>query len=347
MVSDPLPGSIFRSLVHFAPDGILVVDRSGTIVFANAQAEALFGYSREELAGMPVEALMPERFRIGHQDLRAGYTRAPRPRPMGSRMALSARRRDGSEFPVEISLAPVYTDDGALVSAIVRDVTEQRELEEERRDLLAEAEIERERNRIAADLHDGVMQAMYSVGLQLTSFLRRAASLSDEERERVSAAIEGLDRAISDVRKYVQDLHPAEFDGDLGSSLEELVDTVQATSGIEVSFTCDPELPELVPAAAFELFLIAREALSNVQRHSGATSAAVSLEVHGDALDLRIRDDGAGFDTSLPPAEEHFGLRNMRRRADAVGARLTIESTPDTGTEVCVRVPLGDRSRPD
>ncbi|MGE0230033.1 MAG: PAS domain S-box protein [Dehalococcoidia bacterium] len=203
----PLPGSVFRSLVHFAPDGFLVVGRDGVIIFANAQSEGLFGYSREELIGSPVERLLPERFRADHVELRSRYARAPRPRPMGSRMELKARRRDNSEFDVEISLAPVYTDDGMLVSVTVRDVSEQRDLESERRHLLAEAEIERERNRIAGDLHDGVMQAMYSVGLQLTSFLHDANAVTPEERERITTAIQELNGAIGDVRRYVQDLH--------------------------------------------------------------------------------------------------------------------------------------------
>ena len=191
-MSNPLPGSVFQSLIHFAPDGFLVVDRAGMVVFANAQAEVLFGYSREELMGTPVERLIPERFRASHLDLRGRYSRVPRARSMGTGLALKARRRDGSEFDVEISLAPVYTDEGLLVSVTVRDVTEQRELEEERRRLLGATQIERERDRISADLHDGVMQTMYSVGLLLTNFLYETPTLTDGERGRIDDAIKEL-----------------------------------------------------------------------------------------------------------------------------------------------------------
>lgn len=338
MVSNPLPGSVFQSLIHFAPDGFLVVDRAGMVVFANAQAEVLFGYSREELMGTPVERLIPERFRASHLDLRGRYSRVPRARSMGTGLALKARRRDGSEFDVEISLAPVYTDEGLLVSVTVRDVTEQRELEEERRRLLGATQIERERDRISADLHDGVMQTMYSVGLLLTNFLYETPTLTDGERGRIDDAIKELNQAIGDVRQYVSDLHPAEFNGDLRSSLDALVRLFTDSSTASFSFSGDLDTTHLEPAVAFELFLLAREALSNVQRHAEASSVVVVLDEEDDGLVLKVEDDGVGFDlANAPPG--HFGLRNMRRRADALGAQLELLSSPGSGTVVCVHVP--------
>lgn len=336
----PLPTLVFQSLVHFAPDGFLVVDRDGKIVFANSQSETLFGYSREELTGFPVERLIPERFRGGHAGLRASYARTPRARPMGSGLALKARRRDNSEFDVEISLAPVYTDDDMLVSVTVRDVTDQREVENDRRHLLAEAEIERERNRIAGDLHDGVMQAMYSVGLQLTSFLHDEETLTEDGKHRINAAIHELNQTIGDVRRYVQDLHPAEFDGDLCSSLDDLTRLFTTTSGIHASFVSDLDACELQPAVGFELFLLAREALSNVRRHAEASNVVVALHDQGETLLLKIRDDGVGFDTQGETPMAHYGLRNMRTRAQAVGAGFELESAPGDGTEVRVQVPV-------
>lgn len=341
VMNRPLPGSVFQSLVHFAPDGFFVVDRDGVIVFANAQAETLFGYSREDLVGLPVERLLPERFRARHVDHRVSYARTPRARPMGSRMALKARRRDNSEFDVEISLAPVYTDDTMLVSVTVRDVTDQREAENERRHLLAKAEIEGERNRIAGDLHDGVMQAMYSVGMQLTSFLYDASALTHEERGRINAAIGELNQAIGDARRYVQDLYPAEFDGDLRTSLEDLTRLFAATSGIETSFVSEP-LCELKPAVGFELFLLAREALSNVRRHAEASNLLVKLDQEQEVLSLTIRDDGVGFDSRAAVSDGHLGVRSMRRRADAAGARIEFGSAPGAGTEIRVQVPCAD-----
>ncbi len=469
MEREQLPNSIFRALVHFAPDGFLVVDASGEIVFANVQAEVLFGYVREELIGMPVEQLIPQRLRSTHESHRDDYRRDPKPRAMGSRIALVARRRDGSELPVEVSLAPVYSDDTMYVSAtvrdvaerrameevvrqseeryrllaehavdvvyrltlkpfphvdyispsvfaltgyqpeefyadpelmhriahpddlalfnrfltepdtlahpvllrsihrdghivwheqrfspvhdfsgavvgiegIARDVTEQRLLEEERRLLLAEAEIERERDRISADLHDGVMQTMYSVGLRLSSVLRQWSNLSDEQRAEIGETVQHLDSAIGDIRRYIQDLQPLSFNGDLGDSMAELVDMFGATSGITTSCECAPEAHALDTEQAIALFLLAREALSNIRRHSQAQAVDVRIDHQEGSLVLRVVDDGVGFDvTSVDASSGHFGLRNMETRARSAGGQLEIESAPGKGTTVRVTVPI-------
>jgi PAS domain S-box-containing protein len=120
----------FRELLEAAPDAIIEVDREGHIALLNRVTETLFGYSREELLGMNVDALLPDALRAGHQAHRAEYHAQPGTRPMGGDMVLSARRKDGHEIPVEISLSPVQTDDGFRVTAIIRDVTDRRMAEE-------------------------------------------------------------------------------------------------------------------------------------------------------------------------------------------------------------------------
>ncbi|MBB2942248.1 hypothetical protein FB565_001961 [Actinoplanes lutulentus] len=155
----------FQGLLEAAPDAIVGVACDGRITLFNAQAERLFGYSRSELLGLPIEVLVPDSARPGHPDKRLRYFADPQPRPMGSGRPLGARRKDGSEFPAEISLSALETEDGVIVSAAIRDVTDRIEAQAERQRLEAEGErlaAAAERERLEAQLHQS--QRLESLG---------------------------------------------------------------------------------------------------------------------------------------------------------------------------------------
>jgi len=124
------PASLFEKLFEFSPDAVVVVDQTGSIVRANAQAEAMFGYERQQIIGQSVEMLMPERFHAIHPKHRTGYNAVPHRRPMGAGLELFGKRKDGTVFPVDIMLGPVETMDGPLVLTVIRDLSEKKRAEE-------------------------------------------------------------------------------------------------------------------------------------------------------------------------------------------------------------------------
>jgi PAS domain S-box-containing protein len=162
------PGSRFEQFLEFAPDAIVGIGPDGAIVVVNAQAEALFGYTRAELLEMKVEALVPERFHAVHPGHRAGYFADPRTRPMGAELELFGVRSDGTEFPAEISLSSIETEDGLLAIAAIRDITERIEAQRTKEQLeaqVAEArrlEEARDREMLEAQLNQ--LRRLESVG---------------------------------------------------------------------------------------------------------------------------------------------------------------------------------------
>ena len=185
-------------IVELAPDGILVGDEDGRIMMANRHIETLFGYSNDALVGMQVEQLLPPRLRHTHETHRARYVSAPALRPMGAGLELFGCHADGSEFPIEVSLSPAATDRGIATVVVIRDVTEQRNLERAART----ASTLENHERIAADLHDRVIGHLFGCGLTLASIIGRS-QLDDHIVEQLHAVVDQLDAAVKQIRDTV------------------------------------------------------------------------------------------------------------------------------------------------
>ncbi len=326
-------------ILDAAPDGILVVDGDGAIQRVNAALSLLFGYSREELLGAHVEILIPLTGHSAHEQLRAVCLAAPAIRPMGIGQELTGRRRDGTEFPMEISLSPAQTSQGAMVIACVRDVTEHRRLQAERSRHEARDHVRNFRDQVRMDLHDDVLQDMIGLALHLQASTTSGSQEADVLVPRMASAAEEL-RAISRrLRRYMRDLQsPLPVDG-LPASFVGLRHELEA-EGLAVDLSLPSHLPPVADDVAVGLFHVAQEASTNIRRHADAQSVWLSLQAQSQRLHLEVRDDGVGFETSAATRADHFGLRNMRDRAAALGGDLHIESQIGSGTRVIANVPL-------
>lgn len=194
----------FVGLLEAAPDAMVCVDRTGRIALLNAQAERLFGYQRDEIVGQPVEVLVPEHARANHPAHRADYLAEPRPRPMGAGTELVGRRRNGSMFPAEISLSAIETDDGVLVTAAVRDVSEQRAVQAERERLRSQAERDRlERQLQQSQRLESLGQLAGGVAHDFNNLLGVISSYADfvAEQLRNPAAAEPGQSPLADIEE--------------------------------------------------------------------------------------------------------------------------------------------------
>jgi signal transduction histidine kinase len=203
-----------------------------------------------------------------------------------------------------------------------------------------------ERDRIGKDLHDGIIQSMYAVSLSLEDVPELMDEDPAEARARIDRAIDALNATIQDLRGFIFGLRPELVDRtDLVGLLVALTEQLHQNSLVDVDLDLADGLVEPSAHVRAELLQIAREALSNVARHARATKATVRLAPEGDELVLEIRDNGRGFEPTVTPLGDHFGLANMRDRATALRGDLVVESGSDSGTRIIVRIPTADHRR--
>jgi signal transduction histidine kinase len=207
---------------------------------------------------------------------------------------------------------------------------------------VAQLAVLEERQRIGMDLHDGVIQSIYAVGLTL-EYARGQLIDGDSPGadERIQAAMEALNTTIRDIRAYILDLRPRRFDGDdLVEELRRLLAEFKANTLMIVEFNADPAANDaLTSEARRALFLIAQESLSNAARHSRASRVEASLVCAANTVQLTIVDNGRGFDPTKTKHALGHGLSNMRDRAQAIGGEVSFVSPPNGGTAVHVSVP--------
>jgi two-component system, NarL family, sensor histidine kinase DevS len=338
---DPIE-STSHEILDAVPDGIVIVDGEGRIRLVNQQTERLFGYARDELIGQPVEMLMAPELATTHRGHRARWGTNPHVRPMGQGLALSGRRRDGTDFPVEISLSPLGNDRPPHTIASVRDITERLRAEADLRTARDAVSMLEERERIARDLHDTVIQHLFAVGMSLQAV---EAQITDASvKTRVQWAVDHLDETIREVRSVIFGLQSSRGPGGLRARIADLAVDSTRSLGFEPRLRFDGLVDAGVDQETGEQLLAAlREALSNVARHARATRVDVVVEVGDETVTLRVVDDGVGI---ADGAVRGHGLANLEARAGALGGTCTIGPADGHGTRVEWRVPASGASEP-
>lgn len=349
----------FRKLLESAPDAMVIVNQAGEITLVNSQAERMFGYSRDELMGRPVELLVPAAQKGVHAAHREDYHAHPRARAMGLGLDLRGARKDGSEFPVEVSLSTIETAEGMVVCAAVRDTSDQKRLEQELADaarrrgedlrdfaISVQRAQEDERRRIARELHDELGQRLTGLKLSLQVIEEDIPVGEKNPTSRLRRLGEEVDRMIVEVRRLSYNLRPAALD-DFGlvAALQMLCKEFQKVHRVRTQFrTNEPEEARHGAHVDIAIYRIAQEALANVAKHAQATTVSVRLSRQDSAVAVVVEDNGSGFDVDAVREGRKqgsgLGLVSMMERSQLLGGTFRVQSNPRGGTKVEAELPL-------
>jgi PAS domain S-box-containing protein len=320
-----------RAMLEAALDAVVTMDASGRVVGWNQAAAAVFGYHASEAVGREMaELIVPESLRQRHRQGLARFLEGGRPAILDRRLELTAMRRDGTEFPVELTITKIALPGPPTFTGYLRDITDRVRAEEalqSSRQRLIEVADE-ERKRIQRNLHDGAQQRL--TGVLLT--LGRVREAPAQRVEMLDQAIDELAAGLQDIRELAGGLHPSVLtERGLGAALQALA----LAAPVPVELLALPDAPLSEPIEATAYYLVA-EAVANVHKHADATSIVVRASTTVDALSIEVTDDGVGG-----ADDEGSGLRGLADRVEALGGSLRVESPAGGGTRLSATIPLG------
>jgi PAS domain S-box-containing protein len=323
-----------RAILDTAVEGIITIDEHGSIESFNPASERIFGYSASEVIGQNVRLLMSTPHREQHDGYIDNYKRTGHAKIIGIGRETIARKKDGTLFPIDLSISEVKLSDRRIFTGFVRDITERKRLEKEILEIS-----EREQRRIGQDLHDGLCQHLAGIEMLAQVLAQKLASKSKEASNRATDIAKAVREGISQTRLLARGLSPVTLEAEgLMSALTELAINTEKIFRVPSRFLCPIEVKFADHAAATHLFRIAQEAVSNAIKHGKAKNITLELTETGTHLHLRVSDDGIGFPEKFT-AGNGMGLRIMQSRIGMVGGALTIERLPTGGSSVVFSAP--------
>lgn len=335
-----------RAICGAAQDAVIMMDADGKTTYWSAAAERMFGYTAEEILGRDVHALLTPR-RL-HEKVRSGveeFRRSGQGPVVDNVVQSEAVRKDGSEFPVEIAVSPIMIDGRRSAVGIIRDITERRMAEQALRTkqqrLVQLLDVyEGYRKMATYEIHDGVTQPLVSALMTLDGFSQIRGQYPDAPWADFDAAVGILRDALSETRRLMSGMRPPVLD-ELGvvAALDHLIREHQVSGTVAIEFCCDVNFERLAPPLETTVFRVVQEGLINAQQHSQADKVRVELTEQGDRLRILVQDWGVGFDPENI-SQGHFGLEGIRERVRALGGHAQVDSTPGTGTQIRVDLPV-------
>ena len=318
-----------KAILDTAVEGIITIDERGLMESFNLAAQKIFGYRPDEVLGKNVNMLMPMPFKKDHDSYIANYRLTAQPKIIGIGREVIGLRKDGTTFPMDLSVSEVRLEKGRIFTGFVRDITERKRLEKEILEIS-----ERERRSIGHALHDGLSQHLAGIEMMSQVLQQNLSSKSKAAAAQAGKIADHVREALVQTRMLARGLSPVSIESEgLMSALQELAASIRRMFRVDCHFQCPEPVLMQDNVAATHIYRIAQEAINNAIKHGKATDIEVALGRKLTNIQLAVTDNGTGFPTD-GQRNGGMGLQIMKYRASMIEGTLQIEPGSEGGTKV-------------
>jgi len=340
-----------RLILNSALDAIVIVDTASKIIFWNPQAENIFGWTAEEVTGKSLmQTIIPAEYEAAHRQGMQRFLQTGEGPILNRLIEVTACNKEGSLFPIELSILPVEQETGKTFCAFIRNITERRQAEsslkqssEQLRELSRHLQKvrEEERLRIAREIHDELGQQLTGLKMDVAWLMRKTVQDDPVIKDKFDEALSLVDKAVQSIRRISTELRPSVID-DLGlnAALEWQVEEIGRRMDVEIEYKNSFNDSNIHPDISIGIFRIMQESLTNIVKHAAAYKINIDISQAGNAIRLIVEDDGIGFDTNAKQDQLTFGLIGIKERTSMLQGECAIYSEPNTGTRIEVSIPL-------